>query len=270
MAASAFAACLLASCSERAQEMEEKITQMQRELDEAHKQLAAANQALASRTPAETPRPAATPAASTSGGLPSREALEASYNASVAEFRKKLDANLGEFRVESCTVHSVQMPSELYPFTSQLSFAFASANGKTFTTDIPVKADVNGKWVFPSVDEVVQRVTSAERMASAGVPPISNAPSGSARSGKGDQPPAYMAVDGTVVVQWPDASPAAASRAPSAAAPAAATPRATIAAATPAATLPPPAPRPQASAAPSAAAVMPVDRDVHIQFPTPP
>ena len=77
---------LLASCSDRGQEMEEKVTQMQRQLDEAQKQLQAANQALAARTPAQT----TTQTTSTlSGGLPSREVVEESYATSVNAFRER-------------------------------------------------------------------------------------------------------------------------------------------------------------------------------------
>ncbi len=176
----------IAGCSEHAQEMEEKVTLMQRQLDDAQKQLQAANQALANRAPAET---SSSPTGTS--GLPSREAIEASYAASVSDFRKQLDTGLKEFRVASCTVHSVQMPTELFPFTSQLSFAFTSSNGTTFTTDIPVKADVNGKWVFPSVDEVIQRVGSAERMAAAGAP-ISDAPPNQTRPGACRSTPAAL------------------------------------------------------------------------------
>ena len=159
------AAFILASCSDRGQEMEEKVTQMQRQLDETQKQLQAANQALASRAPAAATTETST-ASTTTGGLPSRDAVEQSYSASVSAFRKDLDANLKDFRVESCTTHSVQMPTEFFPFTSQLSLALVSTDGKNFTTDIPVKADVTGKWIFPTVAEVTQRIEKVNRAAS--------------------------------------------------------------------------------------------------------
>ena len=159
------AAFIVTSCSDRGQEMEVKVTQMQRQLDEAQKQLQAANQALASRAPAAATETSA--ASSTTGGLPSRDAVEQSYSASVTAFRRDLDANLKNFRVESCTTHSVQMPTEFYPFTSQLSLALVSTDGKNFTTDIPVKADVTGKWIFPTVAEVTQRIEKVNHAASA-------------------------------------------------------------------------------------------------------
>lgn len=255
----------LCSCGEHEQEMEEKVSQLQRELDEANRQLAVANQALTNRTPAETPRASATPSAS----LPSRETLEASYNTSAAEFRKKLETNLRDYHVDSCTLHTVQIPAEVAPFTSQISFAFSSTDGRSFSTDIPVKADVSGKWIFPSVEEVSQRVTNADRMASATAPPTTNPRAASPGSGKGNQPASYMQVDGTVVIQWPDSNPAPApNRASSPPAPPVppSAPSATIAAVR----VPTPPPRPQPSAPPNAPAVMPVDRDVHIQFPSPP
>ena len=143
--------------------MEEKVTQMQRQLDEAQKQLQAANQALAARTPAQATTQTAT---TSSGGLPSREVVEESYATSVNAFRKDLETNLKNFRLDSCTTHSVQMPTEFFPFTSELSLALVSSDGKNFTTDIPVKADMTGKWIFPTVAEVTQRIENAQHVAS--------------------------------------------------------------------------------------------------------
>jgi hypothetical protein len=232
---------------------------MQRQLDQTQKQLQAANQALASRTPEQ----AAQTSTTSSAGLPSREAVEQSYSTSVSAFRKELEANLKDFHVESCTTHSVQMPTEFFPFTSQLSLALVSTDGKNFTTDIPVKADVTGKWVFPTVAEVTQRIGNAQRVASGATPSRATSQKQSASG----QPAPYMKVDGTFVIQWPDSSahaPAVAARTP----PPVENPPA------PAASAPPP-PRPQPpqaqpSAQPGTQAVMPVDRDVHVQFPSPP
>ena len=259
------AACIVTSCSDRGQEMEEKVAQMQRQLDETQKQLQAANQALASHTPAATTTETST-ASSTTGGLPSRDAVEQSYAANVTAFRKDLDANLKNFRVESCTTHSVQMPTEFFPFASQLSLALVSNDGKNFTTDIPVKADVTGKWVFPTVAEVTQRIEKVNRAASAA---SSSSRSTAQTQPASGQPPPYMKVDGTFVIQWPDsntngARPATRTPAPVESAPVAA-----------ASAPPPPPPRPQPTPAqqpsqPGANPVMPVDRDVQIQFPSPP
>jgi hypothetical protein len=259
---------LLASCSDRGQEMEEKIAQMQKQLDAAQKQLQAANQALASQQP--TPQQITqTSTSSTTGGLPPRETVEQTYATSVSSFRKELEAKLKNFRVESCTTHSVEMPTEFFPFTSQISLALVSDDGQNFSTDIPVKADVTGKWIFPSVAEVTQRIGSVQRVASS---------SGSSRSkspqeptAAASQPPPYMKVDGTFVVQWPDSHPQAPPAAMRTPAIAESQPVAT-AAPTAAA---PPSPRPQPTAVqssnqPGAQPVMPVDRDVHIQFGTPP
>ena len=258
------AAFILASCSDRGQEMEEKVTQMQRQLDDAQKQLQAANQALASRAPAAATTETAT-ASSTTGGLPSRDAVEQSYSATVSAFRKDLDANLKDFLVESCTTHSVQMPTEFYPFTSQLSLALVSNDGKNFTTDIPVKADVTGKWIFPTVAEVTQRIEKVNQAASTSTASRSTAQKQPASG----QPAPYMKVDGTFVIQWPDSN----TNAPR---PAARTPAPVESAPAPVAQAPaPPPPQPQPTPAqqPSrsgANPVMPVDRDVQIQFPSPP
>jgi hypothetical protein len=235
---------------------------MQRQLDETQKQLQAANQALASRAPAATTTETST-ASSTTGGMPTRDAVEQSYSATVSAFRKDLDANLKDFRVESCTTHSVQMPTEFFPFTSQLSLALVSADGKNFTTDIPVKADVTGKWVFPTVAEVTQRIEKANRAASS----TTSSRSTAQNPPSSGQPAPYMKVDGTFVIQWPDSNtnaPRAATRTP---APVESTPVAAASA--------PPPPRPQPTPAqppspPGANPVMPVNRDVQIQFPSPP
>ena len=199
------------------------------------------------------------------GGLPPRDAVEQSYATTVGTFRKELDANLKDFRVESCTTHSVQMPTEFFPFTSQLSLALVSNDGKNFTTDIPVKADVTGKWIFPTVAEVTKQIENVNRAASAAPSSRSTAQ----RQPASEQPAPYMKVDGTFVIQWPDSNanaPRAATRTP---APAESAP-------TPVAQAPaPPPPRPQPTPAqepsrPGANPVMPVDRDVQIQFPSPP
>ncbi len=251
------AVAILTSCSERAQEMEEKVAQMQHQLDQTQKQLDAANQALASRTSVATPQTST--ASPTSSGLPSRDAVEQSYSASVTAFRKDLDANLKDFRVESCTTHSVQMPTEFFPFTSQLSLALVSTDGKNFTTDIPVKADVTGKWIFPSATEVTRRIESAKNTASSKESSSSTARKESATG----QPAPYMKVNGTFVIQWPESN-ANISRAPARSpSPVENTPVAAASAAPPPRAQPPP---PNATAAP----VMPVDRDVQIQFPSPP
>jgi hypothetical protein len=247
-------ALLLASCSDRGQEMEEKVTQMQRQLDQTQKQLQAANQALASQSPAQTTQTFS----ASSGGLPSRETVEQSYSTGVSTFRKELEASLKDFRVESCTTHSVQMPAEFFPFTSQLSLALVSTDGKNFTTDIPVKADVTGRWIFPTVGEVKQRIENAQHVASG----ASSSRAAAQKQPASGQPAPYMKVDGTFVIQWQDSgarAPAVAARTP----PPAENPPA------PAASAPPP-PRPQPSAQPGAQPVMPVDRDVQIQFPSPP
>jgi hypothetical protein len=241
--------------------MEEKVTQMQRQLDQTQKELQAAKDALAARESTLPTTTTTQTAAASSGGVPSRETVEQSYSTSVIAFRKELEANLKDFRVESCTTHSVQMPSEFFPFTSQLSLALVSDDGKNFTTDIPVKADVNGKWIFPTVAEVTQRIASVRHAAST---------SASSRSSAQKQPagfetPApYMKVDGTFVVQWPEAKGATTSA--QTPLPVANTPSVA------AATVPPssPPPHPQPSAQPGAQPVMPVNRDVQVQFPSPP
>ena len=235
---------------------------MQRQLDQTQKQLQAANQALASHAPAAATQTSS--ASTTTDGLPSRDAVEQSYSASVTAFRKDLDANLKDFRVESCTTHSVQMPAEFYPYTSQLSLALVSADGKNFTTDIPVKADITGKWVFPTVAEVAQRIEKVNHAASAAA---TSSRSTAQRQPAAGQPAPYMKVDGTFVIQWPDSKTNAPRPAAETPAPAESTP-------TTAASAPPP-PRPQPTPAqppsqPGANPVMPVDRDVQIQFPSPP
>lgn len=259
------AALFLTSCSERAQEMEEKVTQLQRQLDQTQKQLQAANQALANKKPEEPAR-----GSETSSGLPSRDALEQSYSTRVTAFRKELDASLKDFRIQSFTVHNVQMPAEFYPFTSQLSLAFVSTDGKNFTTDIPVKADATGKWVFPTVAEVTQRVESAQRVASGTSPSTSTAQRQAGTSA--EQPAPIMKVDGTFIIQWPNASapgPATRARGPTETTPGPITSAPVTPARPPPVTAASPPPRAQSPPPGTAAPVMPIDRDVQIQFPPP-
>ena len=122
---------------------------------------------------------------------------------------------------------------------------------------------MTGKWIFPDRGRVAQRIENAQHVASGSNSSRAAAKKEAAASG---QPPPYMKVDGTFVIQWPDShapAPAVAARTPAPVenppAPAASAP-------------PPPRPtpaQPQATAQPGAQPVMPVDRDVKIQFGTP-
>lgn len=253
----------LGGCSDHSQQVEEQVTQLQKQVDQLQGQLQTANRDLSNArdeaSRAKAGGSAENKPASDAGGsaaLPSKEALEESYETSARALRKQVESKLTNFRVDSCTLHSVQMPESLYPFTSNISFSLRANDGKAYQMDLPVKADFSGKWIFPDTGEIVTRIEAAKN-----TPPATPAPAGNnLPAGQAETPPPKMAVDGTIVIQWPG-SPNLPSR-PSRAADTSPTPPETpLQPSRP--QVAPPSPSPQNS---NPAPVMPVNRDVLIKF----
>jgi hypothetical protein len=304
----------LIGCSDRSQDMEEQVTQLRKELERTQKELQTTKQALdtakeqlaqAKINPSAAsvkPVPVATAAParaekSATASLPPREMLEDSYLAAAKSLRKELDAKLKNFSVETCTLHNVQIPEQVYPVTSAISLALKSKSGQPYQLEFPVKADATGKWIFPSVSEIVERVESAKTTtasAPAAAPqaaPAQAAPAAPAQPSSRGQPAAQNTLgqnnqntlgqnvtgggmppntlqqgnatipgaNSTVVIQWPTAGGAQSTSAPAAqSAPAANAPQQAQTGAAPAQ----PAARPQQTPV----SAMPSDRDVLIKF----
>lgn len=196
-------------CSDRSQELDERVTVLQKELDNTETQLQSANQSLkAARvelghlkgtsarsgdTGSEQPAAARTvPAAS----LPSREVLEQSYTEEAKALKQRLQAKLQNYSVGTCTVRNIAVASPDYPVSSTISISLRPNGGHPFQLDVPAKADRTGKWSFPEMPELIARIEEIGRSASQANP--SRQPQTSAASGSG------MPANRTAVVRWPD------------------------------------------------------------------
>jgi outer membrane murein-binding lipoprotein Lpp len=257
----------VAGCSDRAQQVEEQVTELQRQVQALETQLDAAKREASSAKeqqaqPAASPTSDSTAAAAAPSEIPSKGALEASYEAASKKLREELVSKIAGMRVESCSTQSVRIHKDVYPFDSEVTLSLRSNDGKSYQLAVPVKADCAGKWLFPSSEEIVANINASKNET-----PVSEQAAASAarsESSSGRPRPPVMAIDGTINIQWPEdrrSSPPA--RRPQEAP----TMRTTSnsAPATPAPTAPPaatPAPAPAQNRQP----VMPVNRDVNIEF----
>jgi outer membrane murein-binding lipoprotein Lpp len=241
---------LIGGCSDRSQQLEDRVADLKKKIEQLQAQLDAAKQGN------EQEKPSAE--STSSGALPTKEALESTYEASSKELKNKIAAKLTGFSVENYTTHSVQMSENVYPFTSKISFSIRSNDGKAYQMDLPVKADYTGKWVFPNTDEIVARINSAKNMTPITEKEAASNTASSSQEATQNRPP-IMNVDGTIVIQWGDAQK-----------PKASTPRTSDSTSAQTSTQPPQPSAPPTSTTPAPSAikppVMPVDRDVHIKF----
>jgi hypothetical protein len=235
-------------CSDRAQQVEEQVTELQKQLDQAHNELDAAQRDLSNARDGSKADGQSQHQAPTAGGdaaPPSQAALEDGYTTQAKAFCEELRSQLNGFRINSYTLHNVQMPRSFYPFTSKLSLSLQSSDGKEYQMDFPVKADFGGKWFFPGTDEVASRIEAARTAAAPG----------SEEAGNSQPHQDLMAVDGTYIIQWPEsATPAPV--------PVEAAPATGESGANPA---PAPAAAPESSGQ-TPPSVMPADREVVIKF----
>ena len=259
----------VAGCSEQPQDLDERVTQLQKELDRAQVELKSANQALEaskeelarlkSTTANAKPQTAPTSAPAQSlapAKVPSRETLEASYIAEAKTLKKQLQDRLKEYSLGSFTLHNVQLPDNQYPITSWISLAFSGSDSQQYRLDFPVKADLNGKWIFPDPDEIGRRVNDAKKVASTSDSSRSRAPAVPPKESPSANAPTTVPANSTVVIQWPNSSPAP--QAPSAPQPQSNS----INVQTP----PPQNPAPKTSPPQNPKQSIPADRDVLIRF----
>jgi hypothetical protein len=262
------------------------VTQLQKELERTQTELNTANQSLktaqdeVARLKTESPHPApagrsAASAPAAASKLPSREALERSYTAKAKGLKQELQGKLKEFKVDTCILYNIQMPSSEYPITSKVTVSLRSSAGESFKLDVPAKADPAGNWYFPEVNEIVQRIeeagrsTASNRPASPQAAPqtsVAAAPQGPSRRGTG------LGANRTSVIRWPESSPAAQQQTQGTAA-APQTQSTAAAPQTQSSSAPAPAPPAPAATAPSTRAAsqsgggLPANRTVVIQWP---
>ena len=216
------------ACSEHSQELNEQITQLQKELDGTQTELEATKQALKAsndelarlKTSPGGTRVVSKPTANNSTALASRESFEASYTTTAKTLKKQIQAELKDFSLDTCTLHTVQMPSSDYPVTSTVSLSLRSRAGVSFQLDFPVKADSAGKWFFPEVGEIVRRIEETNKTIEGKSAPESG--QASSRTAAMQERPvstsAGLPANATVVIQWPDSGRSSGPRNPSGAA----------------------------------------------------
>lgn len=239
-------------CSDRSQQLEDRVADLKKKIEQLQAQLDAAKQGNGQeeRTPSEFVGAAA---------VLTKEALESSYEASSKELKSKIASRLTSFSIENYTTHSVQMPEDLYPFTSTISFSIRSRDGKAYQMDLPVKADYAGKWIFPDTEEIVARINSARDMTPITEREAASNTVSSSQEATQNRPP-IMNVDGTIVIQW------GGSQKPKASTPSSDSASPQTSSQHPQ-SLAPPTSAPQAPSVKPP--VMPVDRDVQIEFASP-
>ncbi|HKP93770.1 MAG TPA: hypothetical protein VJS88_07720 [Chthoniobacterales bacterium] len=262
----------LAGCSEQPQDLDERVTQLQKELDRAQVELKSANQALEAskeelarlkNSPANVKPQTAPPSSPVQPSLaperkvPSRETLEATYIAEAKTLKKQLQDRLKEYTLGSFTLHNVQLPDNQYPITSWISLAFQGSDSQQYRLDFPVKADLNGKWIFPDPDEIGKRVNDAKKVASTSTTSRSQTAAAPPKESPSSNPPTTVPANSTVVIQWPNSSPAP---------PAPTRPEPQSNTANTQSSPPPQNPAPKTSPPQNPKQSIPADRDVLIRF----
>jgi hypothetical protein len=194
----------LTGCSQRSEELDERVTVLQKELDNTETQLQAANQSLkaarelskfkgvSSRT-SESMSAQAPPTK-----LPAREVLEKSYTEEAKALKQQLQDKLQNYTIGTCTVRNINVASPEYPVTSTLSISLRPNGGSPFQIDLPAKADRTGRWSFPELTEVIGRIEDIARSSAGGS--SNRQPQSPVTSNSG--PPANR----TAVVRWPDSA----------------------------------------------------------------
>ncbi len=248
------ATLIVLGCSDRSQELENRVVDLKKRIEQLESQLSAAEQ--------KNEQGSSSTQSTNSTAVPTKETLESSYETSCKKLKDDIVAKLKGFRIENYTTHSVQMPDSLYPFASEISLSVRSDDGKAYQMDLPVKANYAGEWVFPDADEIVTRINSAKKIAPVTEQEATRSNASPPQNFDHNRPP-IMNADGTVTIQWGDSekSNARSRRSPDSAS----KDRLDESRES----------RPEPGSGTEAPSrtkspVMPVDRDVHIQFSPPP
>jgi hypothetical protein len=204
----------LTACSERSQELDERVTQLEKELDKTETELQAANQSLKTareelahlkgnpgsfrETPSEIP-PVTTSA--------SHEALEKSYAEKGKLLKQQLQEKLQTFTIGTCTLHNINVASTEYPVTSTISLSIRSNAGNSFQLDLPARADRAGRWSFPGLTDIVQRIEEIGKSSVGSSSGSGETSSGSRVTSTQQQETrgaTGMPADRSAVIRWPE------------------------------------------------------------------
>lgn len=219
----------LAGCSDRAADLQIRLSHLQDELDHTKAELEAANRQAGSSSGSSVP-------------LPSAAEIERNYDQAVSEMRHDLERQLTGGRVNN--VVSYQPQIEEKPYHAEFSLEATLGSRIVKIEHIPVQAGLDGKWTFPSAEEVIGRLKQIPE--NTAPPPRST----QAKPGHNSPPQEDLVAPGpaseTVSISWGDAPGAGSRSSPPPRSPSE------------------PAPAPSAPAEP--AKVMPTSRDVHIKF----
>lgn len=247
----------LPGCSDRTADLQQQITSLHNELDRARAETRAAQEQLAEATSAASSKGSSASGSDTDGGAVARN-----YEEAARVFRTTLESELPDVQMGNFTLYKPEV--EKFPFRSEFSME-VRLRGKPLQIDrIPVKAGLDGNWMFPTVSEVgalIERLKNAppSGLANAGPPQEASRSFNSTPTPSAGQPAVGVTApamsDQTVVVQWGDAPVVQTPANPQTASP-------VRGASSPAADPMPVVPR--GSAEPTK--VMPVSRDVQIKF----
>jgi hypothetical protein len=203
------------ACSERSQELDERVTQLQKELDQTETQLQAANRSLKTareelarlkgNSGSSRETPSEIPSVTTSA---SREVLEKSYTEKGKLLKQQLQEKLQTFTIGTCTLHNINVASPEYPVTSTISLSIRSNTGNSFQLDLPARADRAGRWSFPDLTEIVQRIEEIGKSSAGSSSGSGETSSGSRVTSSTQQPETRgatgMPADRTAVIRWPE------------------------------------------------------------------
>ena len=89
------------------------------------------------------------------------EAIEKAFTEGVRERRKEWKVALSDYKVLSYETPEVS-PEDVKPFRTNLAIKLEQA-GRTFTAYVPVSADFQGNWSFPSPAEVLGHAKEAQQ-----------------------------------------------------------------------------------------------------------
>lgn len=186
-----------ASCTDRAADLELRLSQTQNELERTKAELETASR---KESPAE-------PAA-----LPSVSEIERNYDHALKEFRQELDQQISDGRITSFTpTHPI---IEEKPYTAGVRLE-AMLHGRTVALEpVPMRAGLDGKWSFPSAGEVLDLLNKAP---AGPATPAPETPSTAARTPPAEPPHQLvspMPASETIKIEWPKPPGSAAPPAP--------------------------------------------------------
>ena len=176
-------------CSDRAADLQIRLSSVQDELDRTKADLDAANHQTDSAPPSGT-------------ALPSVAQIEENYDHGIKEMRHDLEHQLTDGSVSN--VISYQPRIEEKPYHAEFTLEATMGTRPVRIEHIPVRAGPDGKWTFPGTDELIGRLKE-----------IPQAPAGRAESRPETPAPAparaatAIAAPGpaneTVTVRWGEA-----------------------------------------------------------------